>query len=654
MNETVGRRGDVPGRSASTVSRRLCVLLLSMLASVASAVGAQAPQDDVEEELRRCFGFMITAPPVAADLVVRLLARDDLDISQRIKALNCQSGAAGLRGERELALDSAMAALSMLESNRPSLPSADILRHYHVIGVNLAAIDEWAMALSTAEQASEIATEAGDVQGQVEALIQLGGIQLNYLDDPAGTEESMRRAISLASPIGRLHPAMFYNLGYVLFRMGRHDEAIKAYDNALDMIGNGPANQQFGVMELRIQAHRAAIVGEQGRTDVAIAQLEATIQAQARLPNVAGESTSRVLLGELLLKQDQPGPVLELAGVALDLARRGATSKERRQALSLQAHALARLGRGEEALAALQEANALQVGVLVEQGRRGIAHVQEQLRRSQAQQVQSRARDLRLLLGLALLFAVAAAVAVWLVRYRLSGRLALLNTRDALTGLLSRHEAAHRLTALAESSARGAFMGVLLVVDIDHLKQINDQFGNDTGDRVLADIARRLDARWPSAEVLARWSGDEFLMAMPCRDFAEACAIAESVRALAVGTPVALSPARTLDVTVSIGFVSCPFFPGDDELRWQDGMPIVDQALFVAKQAGRDAWAGIWGTPAGSGTPLLTVLRGLDRAQLKGWIEVATSRGLSMVTSPAQDDKVTGKVARALRDHQPL
>jgi len=164
--------------------------------------------------------------------------------------------------------------------------------------------------------------------------------------------------------------------------------------------------------------------------------------------------------------------------------------------------------------------------------------------------------------------------------------LAHLATRDPLTGLHNRRSLDARLAeahALDRryGSANGRVHGLLLV-DVDHFKRVNDEFGHPAGDEVLRRLAQLLQDSVRVTDVAARFGGEEFAVLLPeLAGPAEAVMAAEKIRA-AVEAAVFPGPGK---VTVSIGVSLAS--PEDEELR-----PLIartDAALYEAKRGGRNA-----------------------------------------------------------------
>jgi diguanylate cyclase (GGDEF)-like protein len=154
-----------------------------------------------------------------------------------------------------------------------------------------------------------------------------------------------------------------------------------------------------------------------------------------------------------------------------------------------------------------------------------------------------------------------------------NAHLDLLSRTDPLTGLGNRRAFVEHMS--------GQVSGSLVMIDVDHFKQINDRFGHDAGDRALIATAAALRGSFGNDAVLARWGGEEFIAHLPSASLEAACAVAEAARrALAVlraGAPDA--------GTLSASFGVAQLAPGGDLER---SLAAADAALYRAKQGGRD------------------------------------------------------------------
>jgi two-component system, cell cycle response regulator len=153
--------------------------------------------------------------------------------------------------------------------------------------------------------------------------------------------------------------------------------------------------------------------------------------------------------------------------------------------------------------------------------------------------------------------------------------------RDELTELPNRRGASRQIDVLLSRARRHGHQLALLLIDADRFKRVNDEHGHAVGDIVLRELAARLRERVRREDVVGRWGGEEFVVALPETTPDGAAAVAESLREAIAGTPIT-GDGVALDVTVSIGVAA---WTGQelDEL-----VARADHALYAAKAAGRD------------------------------------------------------------------
>jgi len=184
---------------------------------------------------------------------------------------------------------------------------------------------------------------------------------------------------------------------------------------------------------------------------------------------------------------------------------------------------------------------------------------------------------------LALYATIAAQVGQTLERARLHAALKRQALYDELTGLPNRTLLRDRLNRAAASAARTEADISVLAVDIDGFKAVNDRLGHAAGDRVLVEVARRLQASVRTGDTVARLGGDEFVVVCENADAEVAAEVAARVTsALRIAVPAGTD---TLIVTASVGFAVRPgAAPGGnlDEL-----LERADRAMYRAKGGGR-------------------------------------------------------------------
>lgn len=129
-----------------------------------------------------------------------------------------------------------------------------------------------------------------------------------------------------------------------------------------------------------------------------------------------------------------------------------------------------------------------------------------------------------------------------------------------------------------------------LMIDIDHFKQVNDQHGHRVGDRVLIELARRLQAHHHRPnDFVCRLGGEEFAVILPYADVEAAVRIAQALADIVRSAPFSISSGASLKVSLSIGVASVQVHPRDKSNDLLETLYTqADKALYAAKQAGRD------------------------------------------------------------------
>jgi two-component system cell cycle response regulator len=169
-----------------------------------------------------------------------------------------------------------------------------------------------------------------------------------------------------------------------------------------------------------------------------------------------------------------------------------------------------------------------------------------------------------------------------------------LASRDALTGLFNRRHALSRLAELIEGRAdMPAHPFALLMIDLDNFKQVNDRFGHLAGDEVLTEVAARMTSAVRPDDLLARFGGEEFLLALPGLSAHQAQAMAERIRNRIECEEYQIRQnGAGLQITASIGVSmhDCATHGqvGSVSAHIQMLIDQADQALHAAKTSGRN------------------------------------------------------------------
>jgi diguanylate cyclase (GGDEF)-like protein len=160
-----------------------------------------------------------------------------------------------------------------------------------------------------------------------------------------------------------------------------------------------------------------------------------------------------------------------------------------------------------------------------------------------------------------------------------------LSSRDPLTGLVNRRQFESALDREIDRVARAGESALLLILDIDFFKRVNDTHGHAVGDVVIQTIGRVLQDNVRPMDTVARIGGEEFAMVLPNCMPAFGHTVAERVRKRIEATRVSLPGQPALCVTISIGGAFAPQWVRSSRLLWLER---ADRQLYRAKIEGRN------------------------------------------------------------------
>jgi len=154
---------------------------------------------------------------------------------------------------------------------------------------------------------------------------------------------------------------------------------------------------------------------------------------------------------------------------------------------------------------------------------------------------------------------------------------------DSQTRAFNRRYLGPRLSQEIDRAGRRREPLSVLLLDLDHFKAVNDQYGHAVGDQVLTAFADRVRACVRSVDVLVRRGGEEFVLVMPTTAGEEACDVAERIRRELARTPLSVRGGLALSQTVSIGVAVWDGTEPAEALEER-----ADQAMYEAKRHGRN------------------------------------------------------------------
>ena len=160
-----------------------------------------------------------------------------------------------------------------------------------------------------------------------------------------------------------------------------------------------------------------------------------------------------------------------------------------------------------------------------------------------------------------------------------------LSSRDGLTGLANRRNFENAIARESDRVARSGEPALLLMLDIDHFKRINDHHGHVAGDLVIKAVAEALNATVRPMDLVARIGGEEFAIILPNCPPAFGSAVAERIRARVESQAIPLVSGQQLGCTISIGGAYAPQWVRSTPAVW---MERADLQLYRAKSEGRN------------------------------------------------------------------
>jgi diguanylate cyclase (GGDEF)-like protein len=609
------------------------LFVLAVVTAVAAQPPAAAPGPD-------CETLSNTDPEASHRLALAMLQALPLTAVQETRARMCLAWSHVRTGAADPARAEAERLLELARSDRldPALRTAALRRAGSVdysLGNRSGAVDRYFEALAVAE-ASDLTSE------RIGLLINMGVVRGELVEDRSSHVHFEEAQRLMESSGERQHEApLLNNYGVSLVANGEPAKGLPLLKRALTL-----AEQSGNKVGIAHVTHSIGYALRQlGRLDEAQVELERALAARREIGARAGEPSTLLELSRVQLARENIAPALELAEQATTLAKEtGDESSERAgQYLLSRLHQAA--GDVEQALAAEREYVRMEQAFLSEQNLQRLAEFETRqrdllaereldlLRRDneiQALQLNSD-RQLQLFGALGVAVAILLAVAVVLYLRRVNRRLRRSNAIDDLTGLSNRRYMTKLLDWARDryfNSARVGEVreGVLFLVDIDRFKTINDRFGHQAGDAVLVVLAERLRGVCRGVDDrVARWGGEEFLLAARGLTLAQAGEMAERLRSAIAQAPVRLPQGESVAISASIGFAPWPFFEGGPALAWQDALRMADRALYAAKDAGRNAWLGLWGGPAPTQGGVDAIVPDIHAAAAAGQVRLAAS-----------------------------
>jgi diguanylate cyclase (GGDEF)-like protein len=592
--------------------------------------------DVYQSQIGECQRLSMSEPIKSSALAQSLLNKRDLTPYATIMFTDCLAHSRLVASDFKGAIAIESHALSMIDKfNMPDSVRVNILSN---AGGMFQAAGDTDRAAALFRQA--LAKSENIPPAKISALINIGTLYEEELDDPASADSYFRQAFDLSKSIGQEDPYIDFAYGENLQHLNKNEEALQMMDRIAFLAKD---KEIFAGVNARANVSRAKIMLAKGELQQARELVTNAIAVTRKLDDPVGEAYGLITLSKIQLQDKKNQAALSSAQRALELGQKANVWQIQVDAMHIAVDANVAMGKTAAAFAMAQRANEKEVSELKSQNTRSLAGYESQLKdqtiQLQNEQLQAQAeiqtlrikrtRQTRNLLIGVLFLLVSVGGAFLLYQRRVGRKLHLLSTTDPLCGLLNRREAARIL-----NSSRRDFEPTtedrtgLFLIDVDHFKLVNDKYGHDAGDRVLTELSSRFCTVCRPDDLVARWGGEEFLIGAWRLTPQKAARLAERLRAAAEAELIQIHEGVSITVTVSIGFAFYPFFPTATESTWRQSVYLADRALYSSKHSGRNAWAGMWGIPGAEDISMQTIHDDPEQAIANGWIEMRSNKNL--------------------------
>jgi diguanylate cyclase (GGDEF)-like protein len=545
----------------------------------------------------------------------RALAEQHGNAAGRARAINNLGVIAQRRGEAAVAVEHFT---ESLKAYRELGDEANISNALNNLGfVYSTALADYETGLSYHVEALALREKSGDKPAIALSLNNIG-IIYHRIGDLDRALSYFERSLALRRELGgdnRISGTLS-NIGDVYVDKGDLDRALRMHSESLAL--RRKIGDRAGIAgSLR---NLAVIHSRQNNTRLAASELEESLQMALESGEQAIAAQAHLAMSELHRSHGNAIEGIRHAREALRTAENAGNLELQRLAWEQLAASQERAGDFASAVSSLKMFQHVNNQVFDTERTRRVEILERryQVERREAEIAQLRAQqatsELALsreqnqrnaAIGAAVVFAT---LGIYLYRRRVAGVRAAqqLSVTDSLTGLKNRRYVLETIAsdlALAErkraaATAAGPSLDtdlVFFLVDIDQFKSVNEQLGHEAGDRVLVQLARALSGACRSADTLARWGGEEFLVIGRFTHRGAASVSAERLRRAVESCTLDAGGGRTLQCTCSIGFASYPFLRRNPHaLTWEQVVALADDGLHVAKSQGRNMWVGVF------------------------------------------------------------
>lgn len=475
------------------------------------------------------------------------------------------------------------------------------------------------------------------------------------MKDPEKALATIDEAFSL-SPLShspKTQASLSISQGIALSAMQRNQEAVEAYKRALKLSGEAGLPTMAVTSLINISDHY--LIMNQYRQAENYARQG--LQKAEALKDKQSIAIARVNLGFALAGQGKIAQGVELINEVVQYFLDSDQKTDAESVLGEQAAMYERAGLYKEALQTVRHQQKLSHELFRSDRAKTVAVLQEQFHAEQRQkQIELLAKENDLkdadirnhrLQQIVTILGAIVTVLVGLFLFLLYRRVKRINqqlreantqlefhaVRDPLTGLYNRRSFLDMMKmrlAQAEAERRDVQENspdCLILLDIDHFKQINDGLGHAAGDAVLMEVAHRLRKAVRDTDMVLRWGGEEFLVFSPKSHPSQTAGLVERLLQTVGGEPI-LAGEKEIQVTMTAGFVSLPFSDVPESVfGWEKVLQIADMALYLGKANGRNRAYGVSRLQVSSDLALPVLEADLAAAIAHGMVELIEVSG---------------------------
>jgi len=554
----------------------------------------ELPAKELNALLQKAESLEYSNPNEAKALYQEVLAKADelADIHFKILGLNGIASCMGRTGNNVEALSIFQQALDLALN----LEDDQLLSDVRIsLGASYFDMGDYEQALSNFQASLKLREKSGDKERIAKSMTNIGNVYW-MMDDYQRAIDAYKGALasfqSLDFELGVA--GISINLGEGELKLGKPELALEKFRVALRLFER--LKNPFGAA----MAHEAIgrTYSQQGNYESAVKEQVKALEMRMTLEDKKGQTTSLIALARAFISLHSHSKAESALNRALKLATDNKLLQEEQEIYLAFANLYESRGQSTRALKSFQKHIALrdklyrgktEQNVREMQARFQVRGKMEELRfqtKLSGVQLLHAKSERNLWIVLALITGMLGAVSLILYRQKIHANQELdkLARRDPLTGLSNRRDITSVIETEIMRARRCGIPFSVLLLDVDHFKEINDRFGHTVGDSLLIWLAHRIRENLRQTDRGARWGGEEFLIFLADTNLTGAAQSAERLQAAMADSPYQ-SGGQPVNMTVTIGVAT---FDRERDLSLNDLVLRADHALYRGKEEGRN------------------------------------------------------------------